>query len=418
MPTRRSLSPIHILDLSWYTYTNLRRFVAISENLPEWCPPLRIAECLYLCTFFVARDLSLSGVWPVLRSVVAVSNLCPCRKVPVVFKRETPVVDCFARRMSCVCSPTRFTWKPKCRTSLPAPSAWRRCLWKRRTSSRVRRRTFSDAHDRRRVLVSLVTLCSDGPQRHGRRRVRFREGERAAAADESPVPVLSGAAGVGPGPALGGHQHRQAGHRVAVQPGRARASADQPAAAHGPRLRRHPPVGAGAAQRGPPRGGLPRRLQDRQHLVSLRGGGEGRGAADESATCECFSDKSMDLVLGLEAPSQTPGLVWSEVSGRHLGKLYPGASLRLVLGLVPLAAGLQVSAHQTHAQTQSSSHCSVRCLLSDHLRDPADGRRPQANLRLRRTGAGLRRPQLTDSYRPSNKIVFIYLFPQTFGVSL
>nr|CAD7198877.1 unnamed protein product [Timema douglasi] len=57
----------------------------------------------------------------------------------------------------------------------------------------------------------------------------------------------------------------------------------------------------------------------------------------------CFSsERSMELIVSLE-PGTGPyvGLVWSGVSGRHLGKLEPRDSLELPLCLVPLAAGLQ-----------------------------------------------------------------------------
>jgi hypothetical protein len=49
----------------------------------------------------------------------------------------------------------------------------------------------------------------------------------------------------------------------------------------------------------------------------------------------------MDLVLALE-PIPSSGLVWSGVSGRQMGKLEPGASIRIPLCMVPLASGLQV----------------------------------------------------------------------------
>ncbi|CAG2061883.1 unnamed protein product [Timema podura] len=64
-----------------------------------------------------------------------------------------------------------------------------------------------------------------------------------------------------------------------------------------------------------------------------------------SLTCKIINtcERSMELIVSLE-PGIGPyvGLVWSGVSGRHLGKLEPRDSLELPLCLVPLAAGLQV----------------------------------------------------------------------------
>lgn len=51
------------------------------------------------------------------------------------------------------------------------------------------------------------------------------------------------------------------------------------------------------------------------------------------------SDRSMDLILGLEPCT---GLAWCSVSGRQMGKLEPGKSLHLPLCIIPLATGLQV----------------------------------------------------------------------------
>nr|CAD7392995.1 unnamed protein product [Timema cristinae] len=63
-----------------------------------------------------------------------------------------------------------------------------------------------------------------------------------------------------------------------------------------------------------------------------------------SLTCKIINtcERSMELIVSLE-PGTGPyvGLVWSGVSGRHLGKLEPRDSLELPLCLVPLAAGLQ-----------------------------------------------------------------------------
>nr|CAD7260871.1 unnamed protein product [Timema shepardi] len=75
-----------------------------------------------------------------------------------------------------------------------------------------------------------------------------------------------------------------------------------------------------------------------------------------SLTCKIINtcERSMELIVSLE-PGTGPyvGLVWSGVSGRHLGKLEPRDSLELPLCLVPLAAGLQVGSTSTNCVNYS-----------------------------------------------------------------
>lgn len=55
----------------------------------------------------------------------------------------------------------------------------------------------------------------------------------------------------------------------------------------------------------------------------------------------CLSERSLDLVLTLNGSLQ-PGIIFSCVSGLHLGQLRPNNVVDFTLQLLPLQTGLQV----------------------------------------------------------------------------